>query len=156
MLYFWLDQLLHIASLFLAWWLLVLVRPPCLPALTPHLATVTMLAVTVTAYAFNCNGGAAVVGILLNSFQLPADGTDNQEVKRTLRMGWTIGILERMLVLTLVLVDQWGALGLVLAAKSISRFKDLEKRHFGEYYLIGTLTSFLTAIVSALLVKVLV
>jgi hypothetical protein len=40
---------------------------------------------------------------------------------------------------------------MLLAAKSIARFKDLEKRPFAEYYLIGTLTSFLVAISSALL-----
>ena len=69
--------------------------------------------------------------------------------------GRMIGILERMLVLTLVLVGQWGALGLVMAAKSIARFEDLKHRSFSEYYLIGTLASLLVATVSGLLVKLL-
>ena len=37
----------------------------------------------------------------------------------------------------------------VIAAKSIARFKALEQRHFGEYYLIGTLTSLLVTIAVA-------
>lgn len=156
MLHFWLDQFLHLSSLLLAWWLLLLARQSCVPMVSPHLAILTTVAVGVMAYAFNWNGGGAVVGILLRSFHLPADDTDDQEVHRTLRMGWMIGALERTLALTLVLAGQWGALGLILAAKSIARFKDLEKRHFGEYYLIGTLSSFLIAIASAILVEVLV
>ena len=70
--------------------------------------------------------------------------------------GRIIGILERLLVFPLVLLDQWGALGLVLAAKSIARFKDLDQRLPAEYYLVGTLTSLLCAVLGALLLRGLV
>jgi hypothetical protein len=75
---------------------------------------------------------------------------------RRVACGRMIGILERMLTLTLVLIGQWGALGFVMAAKSIARFRDLEQREFSEYYLIGTLASILVAAASGLLVKFLV
>ena len=138
-------------------WVINSVLP--LPLFVPMLPTLTAAAVAAAAFAFNVNGGAAVIGMLLEGFQLPGESseTPSEEVRdRTLKMGRMIGILERMLVVTLVLINQWGALGLILAAKSIARFKDLEKRRFGEYYLIGTLTSFLIAIGSALLAKALV
>lgn len=161
---FWLDQLCHLLALGAAWRLLLILQQSPLPLFAPILPTLTAAAVAVAAFAFNVNGGAAVIGMLLEGFQLPGeasegsaeDGSTEEARDRTLRMGRMIGILERMLVVTLVLIDQWGALGLILAAKSIARFKDLEKRRFGEYYLVGTLTSFLIAIASALLAKALV
>jgi hypothetical protein len=55
-----------------------------------------------------------------------------------------------MFTLTLLLMDQWAALGLLITAKSLARFKDLEERKLAEYYLVGTLVSLLGASVSAL------
>ena len=71
-------------------------------------------------------------------------------------VGLIIGNLERILIFTLVLVDQYAAIGLVLAAKSIARFEDLKKREFAEYYLIGTLLSALIAIAAGIVVKYLI
>ena len=64
--------------------------------------------------------------------------------------GAVIGYLERLLVMILVLAGQWGTIGLVMAAKSLARFKDLDERGFAEYYLIGTLTSMLVAVTSGM------
>ena len=52
-----------------------------------------------------------------------------------------------------MIVGQWGALGFVIAAKSIARFKDLDQRDFSERHLIGTLASVLVAIASGLAVQ---
>ena len=59
--------------------------------------------------------------------------------------GSTIGYLERLLTLTFVLLGEYEALALILAAKSIARFQELKERKFAEYYLIGTLSSILFA-----------
>jgi hypothetical protein len=64
--------------------------------------------------------------------------------------GRTIGALERAIALTLVLLGQYGALGLIVAAKSVARFKALEDREFAEYFLIGTLASLLLALAGGL------
>jgi hypothetical protein len=69
--------------------------------------------------------------------------------------GHLIGALERFLALTLALLGQWGALGFIVAAKSIARFKELEDRRFAEYYLVGTLTSIIVATTTGLLVRAL-
>jgi hypothetical protein len=58
-----------------------------------------------------------------------------------------------VILLTLVILGQWGALGFVIAAKSIARFKDLDQRDFSERYLIGTLASVAVAIASGLAVR---
>ena len=63
--------------------------------------------------------------------------------------GRWIGRLKRFLILTLVLLHKYEAIGLLVAAKSIFRFS--ESRDIGEYVLIGTLISFAIAIVVGLI-----
>jgi uncharacterized membrane protein len=70
--------------------------------------------------------------------------------------GMWIGIIERLLVLTLVLAGVVEAVGFLLAAKSVFRFGDLkddQDRKRTEYVLVGTLLSFGIAIGVALLVE---
>ncbi|HEU4673884.1 MAG TPA: DUF3307 domain-containing protein [Candidatus Limnocylindrales bacterium] len=67
------------------------------------------------------------------------------------RIGEAIGVLERLLVVTFVLTGQLAAIGFVVAAKTLARFKQLDDRAFAEYYLLGTLASVSVALGSALL-----
>ncbi|MCE5207285.1 MAG: hypothetical protein LLG42_03130 [Chloroflexi bacterium] len=69
--------------------------------------------------------------------------------------GRVIGILERLLIYYFVLNAQYSAIGFILAAKSFTRFRELEKRTFAEYVLIGTLLSALLAMLGAGLVQAL-
>lgn len=62
------------------------------------------------------------------------------------KIGSWIGILEREIILILGLLGQYGAIGFVLTAKSLARFKQLENKSFAEKYLVGTLLSALIAI----------
>lgn len=67
--------------------------------------------------------------------------------------GKYIGMLERLLVFSFVLLNHWEAVGFLLAAKSVFRFGDLTKakdRQLTEYILIGTLLSFGIAIIIGL------
>ncbi len=69
------------------------------------------------------------------------------------KAGQYIGMLERVLVFTFISIGQWGAVGFLLAAKSIFRFGDLTRskdRKLTEYILIGTFMSFGIAIATAL------
>ena len=66
------------------------------------------------------------------------------------RVGATIGILERILIVVFVLTGTDVAIGFVVAAKTLARFRLLDDRAFAEYYLLGTLASVAVAIVSAL------
>jgi len=62
-------------------------------------------------------------------------------------------MLERLFVFGFILMQQWAAIGLLIAAKSVFRFGDLNKgknRKLTEYVLIGTLLSFGLAILSGL------
>lgn len=60
--------------------------------------------------------------------------------------GAAIGFLERGIILLLTFLQQYGVIGFVLTAKSVARYKQLEKQAFAEKYLIGTLTSTLIAL----------
>jgi hypothetical protein len=68
--------------------------------------------------------------------------------------GKWIGIIERIIVLILVLHDQYGAIGLLVAAKSIVRFNEKERQEIKtEYLMIGTLLSIGIAIITGVIIK---
>jgi hypothetical protein len=80
-----------------------------------------------------------------------------EESETTLQAaGQNIGYLERVLVLTFILLNQFAAIGFLLAAKSVFRFGDLrhsEDKKLTEYVMLGTLTSFALTIAIGLLVS---
>ena len=67
--------------------------------------------------------------------------------------GMTIGIFERMLVLTFIIFNQYTAIGIIFAAKSIARFNELKDRKMAEYYLIGTLSSIFLAVAVGIVIR---
>jgi hypothetical protein len=76
-----------------------------------------------------------------------------QEDKKEYSTGRIIGMLERILIYFFVLAGQYAAIGFIIAAKGFTRFKDLDKRNFAEYVLVGTLLSSFSAIIIASVVK---
>ncbi len=68
-------------------------------------------------------------------------------------VGATVGGLERLLVVVLIIGRAEVGIGLVVAAKTLARFKQLDERHFAERYLIGTLASIAIAVATALLAR---
>lgn len=71
-----------------------------------------------------------------------------------LSRGKVIGYLERLLVVALILMGSFSAVGFIVAAKSLTRFKQMDDRDWAEYFLLGTLTSFLFAIIYGVLMKI--
>ncbi len=67
----------------------------------------------------------------------------------TNKAGGFIGALERLVIVLLLSVAQFAAIGLVLTAKSVARYNKIsESEHFAEFYLLGTLLSTLFAIIA--------
>nr|WP_307991585.1 hypothetical protein [uncultured Niameybacter sp.] len=60
--------------------------------------------------------------------------------------GYIIGILERILVASAILMGHPQLIGYILTAKSIARLKKLKDDKFAEYFLIGNFLSFTFAI----------
>ena len=94
-----------------------------------------------------CFVGKSPDGMLAYSVRTKARAGSTHAESATLRAGRAIGTLERWIMVTLILVGQYGLIGLVLTAKSIARFKKIEQDpEFAEYYLLGTLYSTLIAL----------
>ena len=76
-----------------------------------------------------------------------AQGNDEGKVaNEDIKIGSWIGILEREIMLILGLMGEYGAIGFVIAAKSLARHKQFDTPAFAEKYLIGTLLSSLMAL----------
>ncbi|MEH6957371.1 DUF3307 domain-containing protein [Neobacillus drentensis] len=74
--------------------------------------------------------------------------------KHDLSRGKLIGYIERLLVLLLTFYSAYPAIGFIVAAKSIARFKQMDDRDWAEYFLLGTLTSMFLGIALGILLKV--
>jgi hypothetical protein len=107
-----------------------------------------------TAYLYVCGRGIILVRAVLElpPLQMRRD-EDRAAGAIDIARGRAIGALERAIGLTLVLLGQYGALGLIVAAKSLARFKALEDREFAEYFLVGTLSSLLVALLAGVTVR---
>lgn len=89
-----------------------------------------------------------IIGNLLKVFQIQISDSSHTEESLP-NAGKLIGIVERFLVLALILIGEFAAVGLILAAKSILRFNGTQK---SEYILIGTLLSFGFAALAGILI----
>jgi len=104
-----------------------------------------------TAYLYVCGRGMVLIRAVLElpPLQMRRD-EDRTAGAVDIARGRTVGALERALALTLVLLGQYAAVGWIIAAKSLARFKALEDREFAEYFLIGTLASLLLALLAGI------
>jgi len=69
------------------------------------------------------------------------------------RFGRRIGTIERLIMLLLIAMDQYAAIGFVLTAKSIARYDKIAKdEKFAEYYLLGTLLSTACAVICKMVI----
>jgi hypothetical protein len=87
---------------------------------------------------------------LLGVFEIKVRKTGTEEPDLP-NAGKLIGIVERWLIVVFILINQFEAIGFLLAAKSIMRFKSDESLKT-EYLLTGTLLSFAIAIGTGLLI----
>lgn len=88
------------------------------------------------------------INITLNAYQ-PTENQNKENEKGHPGAGNLIGIFERLIILIMISQKEYAAIGFVLTAKSIARYnKIVENPQFAEYYLLGTLLSFLIVIVT--------
>jgi hypothetical protein len=72
----------------------------------------------------------------------------SDQAQDDIQTGKIIGNLERLLVLILLTVNQYAAIGLIFTAKSITRYDKISHdKAFAEYYLLGTLFSILSTLI---------
>lgn len=70
--------------------------------------------------------------------------------------GRMIGMLERIFIYVFAIAGQFAAIGFILTAKDVVRYKEFSDRTFADYVLIGTLLSALLALLIVLLVNSLI
>jgi Protein of unknown function (DUF3307) len=146
--YFLIDQVLHLLVIIGCWyftfitWQNVLVTWDAINANHRIWKTITAI-VFLTAPA----------GILIG--QLTRQWRDKlPEAENLANAGKWIGIVERIIILIFVLLNQYSAIGLLVAAKGIIRFNEKDRQEIKtEYLVIGTLMSIGLAIISGLLIK---
>lgn len=107
------------------------------------------------AYLLAVVGGVPAVGLALRILIRTGDREAIRAfTHRGLRMGgMVIGGLERLLILTFVLLNEYSAIGLILAAKGIIRYGELKEtpdQKVAEYVLIGTMLSMVWAVLVGL------
>ena len=95
-----------------------------------------------------CKPTNVLIQNIFGFFELQVPDSNNKNTATLALAGHIIGTAERILAFLFVLVDQYEALGFLIAAKSILRFGDKETART-EYVLIGTLLSFLIAVLTA-------
>lgn len=96
------------------------------------------------------------IKLLLSSWTPAPDGPNSIQTESLTSAGKYIGILERLLVFTFIMVNHWEGVGFMVAAKSVFRFSDLaqaKQRKLTEYVLIGTLLSFGLAVLTGIIIK---
>ena len=87
----------------------------------------------------------------LEDFMIKVPKSEKDALPRLKDVGALIGTLERCLTFVFVLNGNYQAVGFIVAAKSILRFRESEGAR-AEYVLVGTLLSFSIAVLCALAV----
>jgi hypothetical protein len=107
----------------------------------------------ITCYLFTIKESTIIIRGILDSIKAvpkKQQKKDEDEYNR----GKYIGILERTFIYFLIIFQQYTAIGILLGLKTFARFKELDKRDFAEYFLIGSMLSILTAALPAIYVLI--
>lgn len=105
--------------------------------------------------------GNILVNLLFKMYTIQTSTSGNIDEDETserniFHSGKIIGTLERWLILLLVLLSQYEAIGFLVAAKSILRFSETSKgTEKSEYVLVGTLFSFLIVLLVGIIILIL-
>ncbi len=105
-----------------------------------------------TGYLLTQKEATIVIRLILQRWRAVPKRDNRKKDHREYELGRVIGLLERTFLYFLIIWNQVGAIAILIALKSLARFKDLENRTFAEYFLVGSLLSILTAAIPAVVV----
>ncbi len=146
--YFVLDQLLHLAIIFICWYATFLSFQKIEMAWNILNKNVAIWK-TATAFVFVTVPAGILIGQITKQWQDKIENADSLA-----NAGKWIGIIERVIVLIFVLKNDYAAIGLLLAAKGIIRFNEKDRPEIKtEYLVIGTLLSISVAIITGIVLK---
>lgn len=142
--WFAVDQVLHLLAIGIVWFTVEH------PMLDIQFSEDDLL--LITAVIFITTPTSVIIKLLISQWTPTLGSTATDSLQSA---GKFIGILERLMVFTFACTNNWGAIGFLIAAKSVFRFGDLKEAHdikLTEYVLIGTLLSFGLAIGASMFV----
>ncbi|MDY0086441.1 MAG: DUF3307 domain-containing protein [Bacteroidales bacterium] len=151
------DQLLHFISIVWVWfWITENTFSDLVVQFFAQHSWNEKYLVIFIAYILLTLPSGVLVGYLTKQWQSDIPKANDESLKNA---GKWIGVIERFLILSFILMNQWTPIGFLLAAKSVFRFGDLkgkEDQKKTEYILIGTLMSFSIAIIHGLTLQYLI
>lgn len=110
------------------------------------LPVVNIIAI-ITSFLLCAKPANILIKYILEQYHVESSNNDNYH------SGALIGTLERWLILVFVIFGHYEAIGFLLAAKSLIRFKDSETLKT-EYVLLGTLISVTIAVACSLIIRI--
>ena len=158
---FMLDQLLHVLVMVVIW-LWIIDGWNKMNLLIRELFPDYKLLLRILGYLLMAGPVGFVIQFLTRRWASEINTTDSLK-----NAGRWIGILERILILTLVYINEFGAIGFLITAKSLLRVidkpfspgnepsltKPFSPRKHTEYVLIGTFLSFAIATITGLIIN---
>ena len=107
-------------------------------------------------YIFTLKEGTIFIRLTLNRMRATPKKKDKptQKDREEYDRGKLIGLLERTFLYFLIIFNQIGAIAIIIALKSLARFKELDDKNFAEYFLIGSLLSVMVAVIPAVIVLI--
>jgi hypothetical protein len=144
---FLLDQLGHFIVILVCWLLLVNVEIKLIAKFLIILSSDIKFWILIFSYITVIWPASLCIGKITEPWRKKIEKTSPQGLEKA---GLWIGRLERVLILTFVLLKHFEAIGFLIAAKSVFRFGDIrssDDRKEAEYFLVGTMISFIIAII---------
>ena len=146
---FFIDQLLHLAVIVAVVITFNNIGEISLPIWLPE----TKVLLWIVAFVFCLRPANFIIQNIFKEAKISIP--DSGKEQSLPNAGRVIGNVERMLTLVFVMLGQYEAIGFLLAAKSLLRFRETDTVK-SEYVLVGTLLSFGIAILMGVAVKLLI
>lgn len=144
---FFIDQLLHVAVIVSMAVIFGRIDTIVLPEWLPS----TNILLWIVAFVFCLRPANFFIQSIFKEAKITVP--DNEGNGGLPNAGRVIGNVERLLTLVFVMLGQYEAIGFLLAAKSLLRFRETDTLK-SEYVLVGTLLSFAFAILIGVAVKI--
>ncbi|NBA87600.1 DUF3307 domain-containing protein [Emticicia sp. CRIBPO] len=149
--FFIIDQLLHLVMILITWLFIINGFKTIQGIIQQKEANINFWAI-IMGYAVITFPLGVIIDIFIHRWRMEIDNMTQDKVVSLSEAGKWIGIMERILILTFILAGQFSAIGFLIAAKAILRFKDSDLKQ-AEYVLIGTLMSFTSTILIGIGIK---
>jgi len=148
--WFFYDQILHLVTLFLVWHFYE--NPTMVFTFWDNVPFL----ICFTGFVFITEPASVLIKFIISPWNTASTSSSSNTRNSLANAGKTIGFIERILTLIMMLNEQWEAIGFLVAAKSVLRIGEVRNnrdKNLTEYILVGTLLSFGIAILTGVILK---